>query len=64
MVEAIVIIGIIILVGLFILPTSDGNKGCENLFSKCAQPENCTCKNWGKLSFDLDYNCPVHGDWR
>ena len=62
--EIIAFIIIVGIVALFILPTSNGKKPHENLFSKCAQPENCTCKNWGQLSFNLDYDCPVHGDWR
>lgn len=64
MIEALIIIGIVIVVGIFIFPTSNGKKAHENLFSKCAQPPNCTCKNWGRMSFDLNYDCPVHGDWR
>lgn len=62
--EIIAFIAIVAIVALFILPTSNNKKPYENLFSKCVQPENCTCKNWGQFSFDLDYNCPVHGDWR
>jgi hypothetical protein len=64
MVETIIIVCVVVFVGILIFPTSNGKKAYDNLFSKCVQPENCTCKNWGQLSFDLDYNCPVHGDWR
>ena len=28
------------------------------------QPERCTCKNYNWFSMDIDYDCPLHGDWR
>ena len=64
MVEAIIIIGIIVVVGIFIFPTSNGENGFKNLTSHATREPNCTCKNITRFSMDIDYNCPVHGDWR
>lgn len=62
--EILAFIGIVIVVGFFIIPSKKRKAGWENLTAHAARPENCTCKNWTRWSFTLDYNCPVHGDWR
>jgi hypothetical protein len=57
--EIIGIIIIVIVIGFFIIPS----KGRDNLTAHAARVPNCTCKNITRLSMDLDYDCPVHGDW-
>jgi len=61
--EIVLFILAVIVIGFFILPTSDGNKKWDNLTALPTKPPNCTCTHWTRFSFKLDYDCPVHGDW-
>ena len=57
--EIIGFIIIAIVVGFLIVPS----KGKDNLLAHATRQPNCTCKNITRLGMDLDYDCPVHGDW-
>jgi hypothetical protein len=50
-----IIIGIVVLVGLFVIPTK---------VFPAKKPEGCTCPHYGHLTMEIDYDCPIHGDWR
>jgi len=50
---------VVIIIGFFIIPS----KGRKNLTAHATREPNCTCKNITRFSMDLDYDCPVHGDW-
>ena len=57
--EIIVLIIVVIIIGFFIIPS----KGRDNLTAHAVREDGCTCKNLTRFSMDLDYDCPVHGDW-
>lgn len=62
MYETIIIISIVVFVGFLIIPNK--KKGFENLTAHAARQEGCTCKNITRFSMTIDYDCPIHGDWR
>lgn len=50
MIEILIALGVIVLVGLFILRTD-------------SRPEKCTCKHYNFLWNGPVNNCPVHKNW-
>ena len=38
-------------------------KGIMIIFRKDPMPEGCLCKRT-RLTLDINYDCPFHGDWR
>ncbi|MHA1817457.1 MAG: hypothetical protein ACTSX1_15755 [Candidatus Heimdallarchaeaceae archaeon] len=51
-----IIFGVVAGIGLLI-------KALKIVFRKDPIPEGCLCKHT-RLSIDINYDCPLHGDWR